>query len=49
MLATVLQLAALVGFPVAGGLGVTSTAGGLVAGVSLSVLLIGDALEKRGG
>ena len=47
MLATVLQLAALLGFPVGGALGVTSTWGGLVVGASVSLLLVGDALEAH--
>lgn len=47
MLATLLQLAALAGFPTAGALGITTTAGGLVGGLSLSVLLIGQALEDH--
>jgi hypothetical protein len=48
MLATLLQLAGLVGIPVGGFLGVTSSAGGLVVGCAVSCLLVGDALEKSG-
>ena len=48
MLATLLQVVALVGFPVAGALDVTTPAGGLVAGLSVSLLLVGDALERHG-
>ena len=47
MLATLLQIAALVGFPVAGGLVITSVAGGVVAGASVSMLIFGSALEQN--
>jgi hypothetical protein len=47
MLATILQLAALAGFPIGGALDVTSTAGGLVVGCAVSLLIIGDALDGR--
>ena len=46
LLAKVLQLAALVGFPVGGFLvGVDVSAGGLVLGVSVAALLVGEALD----
>jgi hypothetical protein len=48
MLATLLQLAALAGFPIGGALGITTTTGGLVVGLSVSFLIFGDALEQHG-
>jgi hypothetical protein len=48
MLATLLQLAALAGFPIGGLLGVSTSAGGLVVGCAVSLLVIGDAIEKNG-
>jgi hypothetical protein len=47
MLATILQLAALLGFPVGGA--VAFGPGGLVVGASVSLLIVGDALEQRTG
>jgi hypothetical protein len=48
MLATILQLAALAGFPVGGFLGITTASGGLVVGCAVTCLLVGDALEQHG-
>lgn len=47
MLATLLQLAALVGFPVSGLLDITSRPGGLIAGLSVSAWLVGVAWEQN--
>jgi len=47
MFATLLQLAALVGFPVGGALGVTSSVGGGVVGGSVSLLFLGLAIEAN--
>ena len=47
MLATVLQLAALVGFPVGGLLDITTAPGGLIAGASVSAWLLGEAIEQN--
>lgn len=45
MLATLLQIAALVGFPIGGGM--SFGWGGVVLGSAVSLLIVGDAIESN--